>query len=106
MRRVFGQLIGAVVLFAVGYISWTAGRLQRRMADAHEQLAVLRYNAADAEYGDIESSMAYLRRVPYASDALLADVRDERATGAYWQARYELLNAPRDANSTGDQEPT
>jgi len=105
MRRVLGQAAIALVLVALGYVSWTAGQLQRRMADAHEQLAVLRYNAADAEYGDIESSMAYLRRVPYASDALLADVRDERATGAYWQARYESLSAPRDANSTGDQEP-
>ena len=105
MRRVLGQLAVALALFVIGYISWTAGRLQARMADAHEELAVLRYNAADAEYGDIEESMAYVRRVPWVSDALLAGVRDERAAGDYWQAHYDALAQKRDATGATIEQP-
>jgi hypothetical protein len=106
MRRVLGQVAIALVLAGVGYVSWTAGQLQRRMADAHEQLALLRYNAADAEYGDIEGSIDYMRRVPWVAESLLTDVRDERATGDYWQARYDALG-PRhdDTGATIEQPP-
>src|SRR5262245_33446827 len=106
MRRVLGQTTIALVLFGAGLLSWTAGQLQRRMADAHEELAMLRYNAADAEYGDIEGSMDYVRRVPWVADSLLSGVRDERAAGDYWQARYDALGPRRDATgATIDQPP-
>ncbi len=105
MRRVFGQLVVALVLFGAGYLSWTAGQLQRRMADAHQQLAMLRYNAADAAYGDIEGSMEYVRRVPWVAEALLTDVRDERAAGDYWQARYEALEPRRDDSGAVVEQP-
>ena len=98
MRRVLGQAAIALVLVGAGYVSWTAGQLQRRMADAHEELAMLRYNAADAEYGDIETSMDYVRRVPWVAESLLTDVRDERAAGDYWQGRYEALGLRHDAS--------
>jgi hypothetical protein len=106
MRKVLGQAAIAVVLFGLGFIAWNAGTLQGRVADAHEELAMLRYNTADAEYGDIESSMGYVSRVPWVGDALLTDVRGDRATGDYWQARYEALAPKRDeAGSTIEQQP-
>jgi hypothetical protein len=106
MRRVLGQTVIALALVAVGYVSWTAGQLQRRMADAHEELAMQRYNAADAQYGDIEGSMEYLRKVPWVSEALLTDVRDERAAGDYWQAHYDVLGPRRDdSGAVLDQQP-
>ena len=105
MRRVLGQAVIALVLFGIGYISWSAGQLQRRVADAHEELAMLRYNAADADYGDIEASMGYVGRVPWVGDALLTDVRGDRATGDYWQARYDALAAKRDAAGTAIEQP-
>jgi hypothetical protein len=106
MRRVLGRTAIALVLFAAGYLSWTAGQLQRRMADAHEELAMLRYNAADAEYGDIEGSMDYVRRVPWVADSLLSGVHDERRAGEYWQARYDALGPRHDASGAAiDQQP-
>jgi hypothetical protein len=106
MRKVLGQAAIAVVLFGLGFIAWNAGTLQGRVADAHEELAMLRYNTADAEYGDIESSMGYVSRVPWVGDALLTDVRGDRATGDYWQARYDALAPKRDeAGSTIEQQP-
>jgi len=101
-----GQVGMALALLLVGYVAWTAGQLQRRVADAHEELAVLRYNAADAEYGDIESSMGLVRSVPFVADALLSGVRDDHATGLYWQARYDALEAKKDAGgATVEQAP-
>ena len=88
MRKVLGQAAIALVLFAVGYVSWTVGQLQNRVADAHEELALLRYNAANASYADIEASMGYVSRVPWVADSLLSDVRGDHATGDYWLARY------------------
>lgn len=98
MRRVVGQVAIALLIFVAGFLFWTAGQLQRRMADAHEELAMLRYGAADAAYGDIETSVDYVRRVPWVADALLTDVRDERAAGEYWQARYDQLGPRHDAS--------
>jgi tetratricopeptide (TPR) repeat protein len=105
MRRVLGQAAIAAVLFGLGFIAWNAGQLQNRVADAHEELAMLRYNAADAEYGDIEDSMGYVSRVPWVGDALLSDVRGDRATGDYWQARYDALAPKRDATGAAVEQP-
>lgn len=106
MRKILGQAAIALVLFGVGYVFWSAGGLQYRVADAHEELAVLRYNAADAEYGDIETSMGYVSRVPWVADRVLTDVRGNRATGEYWQARYDALGPKRDAaGATIEQQP-
>ena len=55
-----------------------AGRLEGRVADAHEELALLRYTALDAEYGDIDQAMAFVRRVPWLADGL-DDVEEHRA---------------------------
>jgi hypothetical protein len=96
MRKVLGQAAIALVLFVVGYVCWTVGQLQNRVADAHEELALLRYNTANASYADIESSMDFVSRVPWVADTLLTDVRSDRATGDYWLARYDSLGARRD----------
>ena len=106
MKKVAGQVVVALVLFGVGFACWMAGQLQRRVADAHEELALLRYNALDAEYGDLERAMGYLRRVPWVADNLVNDVEEHRATAEYWQARYDALAPQRDANGTViEQEP-
>jgi tetratricopeptide (TPR) repeat protein len=106
MRRVLGQVVLAVVLLGIGFACWMAGQLERRVADAHEELALLRYNAVDAEYGDIEQSMGYLRHIPWLADGLVTDVQEHRATAEYWQARYDALTPRRDANGAiADQPP-
>jgi tetratricopeptide (TPR) repeat protein len=106
MRKVFGQVVLAVVLLGVGFACWMAGQLERRVADAHEELALLQYNAVDAEYGDIEQAMGYLRHVPWLADNLVTDVQEHRATAEYWQARYDALTPRRNANGAiADQPP-
>ena len=106
MKKVLGQVVVALVLFAVGLAFWMAGDLQRRVADGHEELALLRYNALDAEYGALEQTMGYLRRVPWVADNLVNGVEEQRAAAEYWQARYDALAPQRDAKgSVIEQEP-
>jgi tetratricopeptide (TPR) repeat protein len=105
MRQVLGQVVLAAVIFGFGLVCWMAGQLERRVADAHEDLALLRYNAADAESGDIEQAIGYLRRVPWLADSLVTDVQEHRATAEYWQARYDGLAPRRDANGAIIDQP-
>ena len=98
MKKVAGQVILALVLVGVGGAFWMAGRLEGRVADAHEELALLRYTALDAEYGDIDQAMIYVRRVPWVTDSLVDDVEEHRAASAYWQARYDAVAPQRDAS--------
>src|SRR6185436_733152 len=98
MKKVAGQVILALVLVGVGGAFWVAGRLEGRVADAHEELALLRYTALDAEYGDLDQAMVFVRRVPWVADSLVDDVEEHRAASEYWQARYDALAPQRDAS--------
>jgi tetratricopeptide (TPR) repeat protein len=98
MKKVAGQIILALVLVALGGAFWVAGRLEGRVADAHEELALLRYTALDAEYGDIDQAMTYVRRVPWVADGLVDDVEEHRAASEYWRAHYAALVPQRDAS--------
>ena len=106
MRVVLGPVVAALVLFGVGAAFWRAGQLERRVADAHEELALLHYGGLADEYSDIEESMGYARRVPWVTNGLLTEVREHRAAAEYWQSRYETLAQPKDSSGTPvEQEP-
>jgi tetratricopeptide (TPR) repeat protein len=98
MKKVAGQVILALVLVGLGGALWMAGRLEGRVADAHEELALLRYAALDAEYGGIDEAMTLVRRVPWVVDSLVDDVEEHRAASDYWQAHYDALAPQRDAS--------
>ena len=106
MKKVAGQIVLALVLVAIGGAFWVAGRLEGRVADAHEQPAPLRYTALDAEYGDIDEAMTYARRVPWVADGLVDDVEEHRAASEYRRAHYDVLAPQRDASGAViDQQP-
>jgi tetratricopeptide (TPR) repeat protein len=106
MKKVAGQVILALVLVGLGGAFWVAGRLEGRVADAHEELALLRYTALDAEYGDIDQAMPFVRRVPWVADGLVDDVEEHRAASEYWRAHYDALAPKRDASGAViDQQP-
>ena len=105
MRRLMGQLIAALVLLVLGLGFWTAGRLEERVADAHEELALLKFQAVDATNGDLEESVGYARRIPWVGDALVSDVQEHRAAADYWQARYDALGPQHDAAGATVEQP-
>jgi hypothetical protein len=102
MKKALGQVIVAVVLFGLGFACWTAGEVELGLADAHETLAVLSYDAVDAESEAIERSVAYVPRVPGLTDGLLSDIHGYRAAATYWRGRYEVSAAPPDNGEEND----
>ncbi len=96
--KVFGQLVAALVVLVLAGACWRAARLESRVADVHEQLALLQYAPPVDEYENIEQSIGYVQRVPGVTDGLLTDVREHHAAAEYWQKQYDALKLERDPN--------
>src|SRR5262245_44245362 len=107
MRNVLGRGVIALVIFGLGLACWTVGTLEGRVADAHEQLALLQYQQLDATYEDIDQSMGLVTRLPWLTGTVVTDVRAHRAAADYWQARYDAVAPQHDtAGGTIEEEPS
>jgi hypothetical protein len=100
MKSIVIPALLAIVLAAAGSVFWTVGKAEQRLAEAHKELAVLRY----AEAG--HASDATLADPPLVQRAVLAgglgredaaDARQLHATADYWEGRYGALEPRRDA---------
>src|SRR5262245_22398557 len=96
MKTAIIGAIAAVLLFAVAAVSWNEAKLTRRIADAHERLATLHYDAED----DIDTAASVWNRVPLPVASVEQDVRRHRATVSYWLARYDTLAEMAQATGT------
>src|SRR5262245_56343562 len=96
MKSFLGGVAVALLSFALGVAFLTASRLERRVASAHQRLALLQYAEPVVEYEDMERSAAM--SVPWLTDAVLADIRAHRAAADYWLANYGKLTPQRDAS--------
>jgi hypothetical protein len=88
----------AALLALAGAAFWLAGHTERRLAEVHQQLALLRYADAMSGGEDVDASLGMTRRLPRVGDALANDVRDERALAQYWQSDYASVEPKRDAS--------
>lgn len=98
MKAILGQALLALAIGGAGAVSWRAGEVAGRMADAQQELALLRYSAPADEYGDIEDSVGYARLVPWVTNGVLSEVRRQRSSAEYWQARYTTMSLRRDTH--------
>jgi DNA-binding XRE family transcriptional regulator len=102
MKRSAGIIVGALVLAAVGGMFLMAGRFERRMAIAEEDIAVLDFADPEAEYAKLEEEIG---GVPFVSDRALKDIRRHRAMLQYWQRDYaDLIEVAREISSSTDAE--
>ena len=100
MRRSFSIIIGILLLAVVGAVLLMAGRFERRMAIAQEDMAVLDFADPQADYAALEEDLA---GVPLVSERPLKEIRRRRATLQYWQADYaDLIQVARTANEADD----
>jgi DNA-binding XRE family transcriptional regulator len=100
MKRSAGIIVGAILLAAVGGIFLMAGRFERRMAIAEEDIAVLDFTDPAAEYAKLEEEIG---GVPFVSDRALKDIRRHRAMLQYWQRDYaDLIEVAREISSSTD----
>jgi hypothetical protein len=79
----------AIVLFAAAAVSWSEAGVARRVADAHERLATLKYDHNDG----IDEGASVWSRVPLPIPSAMDDVPQHRATVAYWRSEYRDLTA-------------
>jgi hypothetical protein len=98
MKSVVGPFVIAVLLALAGAAFWMAGQTERRLAEVHQQLAVLRYGDAMNEDEDVDASLGVARRLPRVGESLANEVRNERALAHYWQTEYAAIEPKRDAS--------
>jgi hypothetical protein len=99
MKRSAG-IIAAIVLFVlVGAAALMAGRFERRMAIAQEDMAVLDFDDPQADYAALEEDIA---NMPLVSERPLKEIRRRRALLQYWQRDYRDLIEAGSTASQGD----
>ncbi len=102
MRRSVPILVTAIVLALIGGITLSAGRFERRMAIAQEDMAVLDFVDPQLEYAKLEEEIT---GIPLVSDDALKDIKRRRATLQYWQRDYvDLIEVAREASSGDNAE--
>ena len=93
VRTLMRYLTAALVLGAVAVALLTAGRLERRVALADQEMATLNLSRAGQAYDDIAESLAGFGRLPW----LLGGTRDavavRQAAVRYWRGDYASLVA-------------
>jgi DNA-binding XRE family transcriptional regulator len=100
MKRSAGIIAAVVLLLLVGAAALVAGRFERRMAIAQEDMAVLDFVDPQADYAALEGDMA---GIPVVSERPLREIRRRRAMLQYWQADYaDLVEVARTANDAED----
>ena len=90
MKRIVGVIILALLLAVVGVVSLMAGRIERRMGVALEDMAVLDFADPQAEYAVLQQD---LQKLPWANASRLQEIRARRAALEYWQGDYGDLVA-------------
>jgi hypothetical protein len=88
MRRSFGIVVVALILAIAGGVCLAAGRFERRMAIAQEDMTVLDFADPQQEYAALEEDLA---KLPWTPRARLNEIRMRRAELQYWQGEYQSL---------------
>lgn len=102
MKAVLGFFGVAILFLAAGVSSWTTGLVERRAANAHRQLLMLKYSAPAGDFEDVERSLRFVRRLPWVAN-LNADVRRQQATAQYWLADEAPAGAATEAGRSGTE---
>ena len=96
MKRSAGIVVAIVFLLVIGVAALMAGRVERRMAIAQEDMAVLDFTDPQADYAALEED---LTAIPLVSERPLREIRRRRAMLQYWQADYaDLIEVARTSN--------
>ena len=95
MKRSFGIVVFAVLLALAGGVALAAGRFERRMAIAQEDMAVLDFADPQQEFAALEQDLA---KLPWTSGTTLREIKKHEAELQYWQGDYaslvEIAKAP------------
>jgi hypothetical protein len=102
MKRSAGIITAVIILALIGTAALMAGRFERRMAIAQEDMAVLDFADPKADYAALEQD---LEGIPLVSERPLREIRRRRAMLQYWQQDYsDLIEVARTANDAEDED--
>lgn len=87
----------ALLLVGAGWVCWSAGALQARLADANGRMIMLRYQESLEAYDVIEGSIGLMSLIPARVAPSAVDLVERRATAMYWDRQYGSLKLERDA---------
>ena len=93
MKAAFQYLVAALILGGIAAAVAAAGRLDRRVARAEQQIATFAFDDAEAAYGELERSLDVAGTVPWLFGGTRADVESRRAALRYWRGDYGGLLA-------------
>jgi hypothetical protein len=88
MKRSLGIVVVAVLLAMAGAAALAAGRFERRMAVAQEDMAVLDFSDPQQEFAALEKDLA---KVPWSAGSTLKEIKKHEAELQYWQGDYDSL---------------
>jgi len=95
MKRSLLIVVVAVLLALAGAAALAAGRFERRMAIAQEDMAVLDFSDPQQEFAALEQD---LEKMPWRPAATLKEIKKHQAELQYWQGDYaslvEIANRP------------
>lgn len=93
MKSAFQYLVAALILGGVAAAVAAAGRVDRRVARAQQQIATFALDDADAAYVELERSLDVAGTVPWLFGDTRSDVAARRAALRYWRGDYTGLLA-------------
>lgn len=102
MKAAFQYLVTALVLAGIAAAVAAAGRLDRRVARAEQQIATFSFDSAETAYTELERSLDVAGTAPWLLGGTRADVETRRAALRYWRGDYagllaDYADAPPDA---------
>jgi hypothetical protein len=91
MKSISGLMIAALLLAGLGTMAYAASRAEGHLADAQEQTATQRYDAAAGSLDAAEDCLFYARWLPWIGSEPLREVAARRAALRYWQGDFDEL---------------
>jgi hypothetical protein len=98
IKAVSVRAVVTALLAGAGWLCWTAGQVQSRLAAAYGQMVMLQFDGSLGEYDDIEQSLGYFAQLPARVTEIVGGLGEGRATALYWDKRYGALSLARDAS--------
>ncbi len=93
MKAAFQYLVMALILGGLAAAVAAAGRLDRRVAQAEQQIATFAFDDAEAAYTALERSLDVAGAVPWVFGGSRAELETRRAALRYWRGDYAGLLA-------------
>jgi hypothetical protein len=91
LKTALRYLIVAIVLGLAAAALLVAGRLERRLAEADQEMATLNLARAGRAYDALADSLAATGRIPWLLDNVRDEVAVRQATVRYWRGDYAPL---------------